>query len=206
MNPESLNPDKKTLTKKSKEGSKMTRAVVANLNRQKAENGAASKPSSNSNGTFDVSATPSPAGSPLSSKKTSPHKSLPPQPSTKQSQSKELPDVPEFYIVRPAPSTSSAKIERNDRRVFINRGTMERINVYQGSVVLIQRHDPNRWAQNPLFDLTEIPEEDDGSHYPEDDNDQDDVEQTTVGVAWPMDKIEPNGAPRADRANIQLCE
>ena len=98
---------------------------------------------------------------------------------------KELPDVPEFYIVRPAPS--NAKVERNDRRVFINRSTMEKINIAQGGVVLIERHDPDRWVQqgDPL-----VPD-DSSSYYPSDDDE--DVEQATVGVVWPMDRIEPNG-------------
>ena len=131
--------------------------------------------------------------------KLSPYKSLPPQPKRS---TKELPDVPEFYIVRPAPSTSNAKVERNDRRVFINRGTMEKINVYQGSVVLIQRHDPMKWA-GPTLDNTEF-EEDDDSHYPEDD--EGDVEQTTVGIAWPMDRIEPNGFSSINSKLIDSCQ
>ena len=67
---------------------------------------------------------------------------------------------------------------------------MEKMGVFQGSVVLIQRHDPNRWtpATNPVL----LEDGEDDSHYPSDDED-DSVEQTTVGVAWPMDKIEPNG-------------
>jgi hypothetical protein len=69
---------------------------------------------------------------------------------------------------------------------------MEKMNVYQGSVVLIQRHDPSKWNQIPALDLV-TPEEDD-SHYPTDD-DEENIEMTAVGVAWPMDKIEPNGIP-----------
>ena len=88
----------------------------------------------------------------------------------------------EFYIVRPAPSTSSAKIERNDRRVFINRSSMEKMGLFQGSVVFIQRH-PNRWTPATAPVLPEDGEDD--IHYPSDDED-DSVEQTTVGVAWPM--------------------
>ena len=68
---------------------------------------------------------------------------------------------------------------------------MEKINVCQGSVVLIQRHDPMKWA-GPTLDSTEF-EEDDDNHYPEDD--EGDVGQVTVGIAWPMDRIEPNGFP-----------
>ena len=165
----------------------MTRAVVANLNRQKS--------ASSNNGTsgqHDGTPTASPTASPSRTpKSSSPQKPLPPQPSKQRVQTKQLPEVPEFYIVRPAPSTSSAKIERNDRRVFINRGTMEKMGLFQGSVVLIQRHDPNRWtpATTPV-----LPEDGgDDSHYPSDDED-DSVEQTTVGVAWPMDRIEPNGS------------
>jgi hypothetical protein len=109
-------------------------------------------------------------------------------------QSKDLPEVPEFYIVRPAPSTSGAKVERNDRRIFINRGTMEKMNVYQGSVVLIQRHDPDRWAPTPLNETSITEEHEDDSHYSQYD-DYEEVEQMTVGVVWPMDRIEPNGIP-----------
>jgi len=164
----------------------MTRAVVANLNQQKS----ASTPNNGTTGQHDGPATSaSPSRTPR--KSTSPQKSLPLQPSKIRARSKQLPEVPEFYIVRPAPSTSSAKIERNDRRVFINRGTMEKMGVFQGSVVLIQRHDPNRWTPAMAPVLQDDGQEHD-SHYPSDDED-DSVEQTTVGVAWPMDRIEPNG-------------
>src|SRR5438045_2888686 len=103
---------------KSQKSAKMTRAVVTNLNRQKSAKECSSNggiPQKDSN-----TPTSSPNATPSKPRKPSPHKSLPPQPP------KELPDAPEIYIVRPAPSTSGAKVERNDRRVFINRGTMER--------------------------------------------------------------------------------
>jgi hypothetical protein len=176
---------------KSKSNSKMTRAVVANLNRQKSEKEGQNSPSPNgSTGSVDNTLHSPPKGSISSSpsRKATPHKSLPPQPSP----SKELPDIPEFYIVRPAPSTASAKIERNDRRVFINRGTMEKINVYQGSVVLIQRHDPSKWVPTLTRSENGMSQDDDESQYPTD-GEEDSVSQTTVGVAWPMDRIEPNG-------------
>jgi len=67
---------------------------------------------------------------------------------------------------------------------------MEKMGVFQGSVVLIQRHDPNRWTPATAPVLPEDGEDD--SHYPSDHEDNS-VEQTTVGVAWPMDRIEPNG-------------
>ena len=175
-------------------GPKMTRAAVANLNRQKSEEQRKTLPS---NGHIPTS---TPSTLPAKSTKPSPHKSLPPQP---KHSTKELPDVPEFYIVRPAPSTSNAKVERNDRRVFINRGTMEKINVYQGSVVLIQRHDPMKWA-GPTLDNAEFDEEEDDSHYPEDD--EGDVDQTTVGIAWPMDRIEPNGFQSINSKLIDSCQ
>jgi hypothetical protein len=178
---------KKTPSAKYQKNGKMTRAVVANLNRQKS---VSEGPSNGAINHTDNTSTSSPTTSPSKSNKSSPQKSLPPQPSTNRTQSKELPDVPEFYIVRPAPSTSSAKVERNDRRVFINRGTMEKMNVYQGSVVLIQRHDPSKWNQIPVLDL--VPPEEDDSHYSTDD-DEDNIEMTAVGVAWPMDRIEQNG-------------
>jgi hypothetical protein len=69
---------------------------------------------------------------------------------------------------------------------------MEKINVYQGSVVLIQRHDPAKWVPMLVRAENEMSLEDDESQYPTD-GDEDLVSQTTVGVAWPMDKIEPNG-------------
>jgi len=118
----------------------MTRAAVANVNRQK------SASSNNGIGQHKGTPTASPNASPSRTPKSpSPQKSLPPQPSKNRVQTKQLSEVPEFYLVRPAPSTSSAKIERNDWRVFINRGTMEKMGVFQGSVVLIQRLDLNRW-------------------------------------------------------------
>src|SRR5271169_4227833 len=166
----------------------MTRAVVANLNRQKSANNGATASNSGTASQHEGTPTTSPTASPSRTpKSSSPQKSLPPQPSKNRVQSKQLPEVPEFYIVRPAPSTSSAKVERNDRRVFINRGTMEKMNVYQGSVVLIQRHDPSKWNQVPTLDF--VPPEEDDNHYPTED-DEDNIEMTAVGVAWPMDRIE----------------
>ena len=88
--------------------------------------------------------------------------------------------------MRPAPSNSGANVERNDRRVFINRGTMETMSVFQGSVVLIRRHDPDRVAAAVPGDG------EDDSQCPTDEKDGT-VEPSTVGVAWPMDRIEPNG-------------
>src|SRR5271169_2805893 len=172
----------------------MTRAVVANLNRQKSANNGATASNSGTASQHEGTPTTSPTASPSRTpKSSSPQKSLPPQPSKNRVQSKQLPEVPEFYIVRPAPSTSAAKVERNDRRVFINRGTMERMNAYQGSVVLIQRHYPSELS------LIGTPEpeghhEDDGN-YPSDEE-EDNIEQTAVGIVWPMDRIEPSGIPR----------
>jgi hypothetical protein len=99
---------------------------------------------------------------------------------------KESLDVPEFYVVRPAPR--NANIVRNDQRVFINRTMMEKIHVSQGSVVLIRRHDPDRWI--PQADSLD----DDSSEYPLDHEEE--SEQATVGVIWPMDRIEPEGRLR----------
>jgi hypothetical protein len=158
----------------------MTRAVVANLNRERSGTGEA--PATTNGGITSLS-TPTP----MKMKKTSPQKSLPPQPSS--GRLKDLPDVPEFFIVRPAPSTTKAKVERNDRRVFINRSMMEKINLYQGSVVLIQRHDSLRIKH------LEAVEEEMSSEYDTDEDDET-FDQTTVGIAWPMDKIEPNGSLR----------
>lgn len=169
----------------------MTRAAVANLNRQKAASEAQNLPSDSIPNTHaNISGTPnsSPAASPSRSKKST--KSLPPQPSTKNS--KDLPDVPEFYIVRPAPSTFGAKVERNDRRVFVNRNAMEKINIFQGSVVLIYRHNPNHREQLPTPDNAEVSDLN-GGNYDTSDDEEDSVEQATVGVAWPMDRVEPNG-------------
>ncbi len=178
---------------KSKNNSKMTRAVVANLNRQKSERESQNSPSPSPNGSTgnidnNTHSTPKRSTSSSPSRKPTPHKSLPPQPSPL----KELPDIPEFFIVRPAPSTSATKIERNDRRVFINRTTMEKINVYQGSVVLVQRHDPSKWVPTLTRSENGLSQDDDESQYPTD-GEEDSVSQTTVGVAWPMDRIEPNG-------------
>lgn len=63
---------------------------------------------------------------------------------------------------------------------------MEKTNVHQGSVVLIHRHNPIQ------HNLTEISEEDSNSHCPGN-YEEDEPEQTTIGVVWPLDKIEPNG-------------
>jgi len=177
----------------------MTRAVVANLNRQKSDKESQSSPNGSTGSLDTPHSTPKAVASPSSMKKALPHKSLPPQPSP----SKELLDVPEFYIVRPAPSTSAAKIERNDRRVFINRTTMEKINVYQGSVVLIQRHDAAKWVPVLASQGNNVLEqEDDESQYPTDEEEEL-GSQTTVGVAWPLDRIEPNGIlPQIDLVNV----
>ena len=160
--------------KKKNLNSPMTRAVVANLNRQRGESNGQT-PQNGNNGHSNIG---------NSSQQTLPQKSLPPEPS-KQGPMKQLPDVPEFYVVRPAPS--NAKIERNDQRVFINRTTMEKIKIAQGTVVLIQRHDPDKWI--PQVDTLD----DTSSYYPSDQEEQD-SEQATVGVVWPMDRIEPNGS------------
>jgi hypothetical protein len=162
---------------------KMTRAVVANLNRQKP---GSPQGTTSTNGGITSLATPTP----IKAKKTPLHKTLPPQPSPLWS--KDLPDVPEFYIVRPAPSTSKSKIERNDRRVFINRNMMEKININEGSVVLIQRYNSTR-----VLNLHTL-EDDLSSEYGTDEDDGD-VEQATVGTACPMDRIEPNGLILATR-------
>jgi hypothetical protein len=164
----------------------MTRAVVANLNRQRPSNEAPSTPPSSSKG----------------SKTPSPQKSLPPQPAAKRLDSKDLPEVPEYYVVRPAPSMSGTKVERNDRRVFINRGTMEKINLCQGSVVLVQRHDSNRWTK-ATSEAPEGEEEEDG-HYAVDE--ELDTEEMTVGVAWPMNRIEPNGTDLLRAKLTNGCE
>jgi hypothetical protein len=183
-------PKKTSPPSKQKSGSKMTRAV-ANLNRQKAVSSEGQNPPNGIPSHTESTSTSTPTTSPSKSNKPSPQKLLPPQPSAKGLESKQLPDVPEFYVVRPAPSTSSAKVERNDRRVFISRGTMEKINVCQGSVVLVQRHYPSNCAPTPPLDSIEKSEEDQDSNFPI--NGGENIEQTAVGIAWPMDRIEPNG-------------
>jgi hypothetical protein len=83
---------------------------------------------------------------------------------------------------------SGAKAQKNDRRVFINRDAMEKIKVpTPGSVVLVQRHDQIRGTneaqaggEDEAESLSAI-EEEDG------------VEDITVGIAFPMNKIEPHG-------------
>jgi hypothetical protein len=169
----------------------MTRAAVANLNRQKSENMSYDTGTGNTN----REASPNISGSPSRSRKaaTTPQKGLPPQPSAKSTPTKELPDVPKFFIVRPAPSTANAKIERNDRRVFINRATMEKIGVHQGSMVLVQRLDVKTWSSASALDSDE-----EDSVYPSDEE-GDLAGQMTVGTAWPMNRIEPNGTPSARR-------
>jgi hypothetical protein len=151
----------------------MTRAVVANLNRRRAET--SNLPKQDSNMTTPIS---SPA------RRGSPQGPLP-QPSSA-NKSKELPEIPEFYIVRPAPS--NAKVERNDSRVFINRNTMERIGVTQGSVLLIQRHDPLKSTRTETAGGNSNEE---GAR--DEDEEDEEAEQPPVGVAWPMDRIEPSG-------------
>ena len=193
MTGNTASPGKSSPSSKSKpkNNTKMTRAVVANLNRQKAEKEGTQSSSDGILESIHSTPRPSTASPSTTPRKATPQKSLPPQPSPA---SKELPDIPEFYIVRPAPSSSVAKIERNDRRVFINRNTMEKVNIYQGSVVLVQRHDPARWV--PVLAArgeNEVSLEDDESQYPTDDGEEDSGSQMTVGVAWPLDRIEPNG-------------
>jgi hypothetical protein len=193
-----VNPRQPSSAKGTKTGSKrMTRAAVTNLNRQKSAN-ESQKLHLNGSKNVDTNVggiiNHNTAASPANSKTSSSHKSLPPQPSTNQLQVKSLPDVPEFYIVRPAPSTSRAKIERNDQRVFINRGTMEKINVSQGGVVLIHRHNPVIQRQPTIPESEEVIKEKEEDYSTDDDID--DTEQATVGLAWPMNRIEPNGTLR----------
>ena len=171
-----------------KRGGKMTRAVVANLNRQRAAghegqhvpaHGAAS-------GSDGTTPTASPFSSPARRLETSsPPKPLPPKPAALR---KELPDVPEFFVVRPPPRSSSVKSERNDRRVFLNTGTLENIKISNGSVVLIQRHH----AQKYLHPTKASSQSGLSSGYVSDDE-EDDVERATVAIACPMSRIEPNG-------------
>jgi hypothetical protein len=71
---------------------------------------------------------------------------------------------------------------------------------------LIHRHNPNNGAQLSAFDDIEVPEYDAGSHDTSDDE-ENSVEQATVGVAWPMDRIEPNGIPSSKfKVDSQLSE
>ena len=69
---------------------------------------------------------------------------------------------------------------------------MEKINIFQGSVVLIYRHNPNHQEQLPTLDNAEASDPN-GGNYDTSDDEEDSVEQATVGVAWPMDRVEPNG-------------
>jgi len=174
-----------TPSRSPRRGGKMTRAVVANLNRQRHEgqhvpaDGAASL----SDG---ATPTPSPFSSPARRADTSsPPKPLPPKPAALR---KDLPDVPEFFVVRPPPRSSSVKPERNDRRVFLNTGTLENIKISNGSVVLIQRHH----AQKYLHATKAASQSGLSSGYASDDE-EDDIERATVAIACPMSRIEPNG-------------
>jgi hypothetical protein len=165
---------------------KMTRAaVVANLNRQRAASHDGQQQPAHANGPSyhadNMAPTQSPSNSPLRAQNnvaTRP-KSLPPKPN--RALIKELPHVPEFFVVRPPPKSSSIKVERNDRRVFMNRDTLDKIKVSQGSVVLIQQHCA------PKSDPSGLSTSDD------DLSDEDEDERMTVGIACPMSQIQPDG-------------
>lgn len=164
---------------------KMTRAaVVANLNRQRAasQDGHQHTPANGpSDPTEKVAPTQTSSHSPLRAQTNvaTPPKSLPPKPNRTL---KELPDVPEFFVVRPPPKSSSVKVQRNDRRVFMNRDTLEKIRVSQGSVILIQRHCAPKSVPSGL----RFSSDDDVS-------DEDEDEKMTVGIAYPMSQIQPDG-------------
>jgi hypothetical protein len=162
---------------------KMTRAaVVANLNRQRAASHDGQQPTNGPSYPADnMAPTQSPSNSPLRAQNNvaTPPKSLPPKPS--RALRKELPDVPEFFVVRPPPKSSSVKVERNDRRVFMNRDTLEKIKVSQGSVILIQRHCAPKYVPSGL------------SASDDDLSEEDEDERMTVGIACPMSQIQPDG-------------
>jgi hypothetical protein len=164
---------------------KMTRAaVVANLNRQRAVSNDGQHQPFPANGlpsyhTENTAPTQSPSNSPSRAQNyaATPPKSLPPKPS--RTLRKELPDVPEFFVVRPPPKSSSVKVERNDRRVFMNRDTLEKIKVSNGSVVLIQRHYEPKYVPSSATTGDNLSDEED--------------ERMTVGIACPMSQVQPDG-------------
>jgi hypothetical protein len=169
-----------------KSSGKMTRAaVVANLNRQRAASQDGQQQAAPANRlpsyhTENMAPTLCPSTSPSRAQNNTatPLKSLPPKPSS--ALRKELPDVPEFFVVRPPPKSSSVKVERNDRRVFMNRDTLEKIKVSNGSVVVIQRHYAPKYV--PL-----------GGSTSDDLSDEEEDKRMTVGIACPMSQIQPNG-------------
>jgi hypothetical protein len=71
---------------------------------------------------------------------------------------------------------------------------MEKLNLSQGDVVLIQRHDPDKWI--PQVDTLD----DTSNYYPSDDDEE--SGDATVGVVWSMDRIEPNGTRSCAQVNV----
>jgi len=71
---------------------------------------------------------------------------------------------------------------------------MERMGLGLGMVVLMQKHDPEKTILSTVREQKEEVDEDDDTQPESDDEDDDAL--TTVGIAWPMDKIEPNGMKR----------
>jgi len=169
-------------------GGKMTRAVVANLNRQRAARHEGQHVPTNGAASYSdgMTPTPSPSASPARHPdSSSPPKSLPPKPGALR---KDLPDVPKFFVVRPPPKLPSVKTERNDRRVFLNTGTLENIKISNGSVVLIQRHNAQKYLST-----TKAAFESGLSSGDTSDDEEDDIDRATVAIACPMSRIEPNG-------------
>ena len=160
---------------------------VSNLNR------ANPKTPQNSNGSANLSgmgllsgAGPStPTGSPTG-KKVQAHRSSTPQPTTV-AQEKEVLEPPDHFTVRPAPA--NAKVERNDQRMFINRGAMEQMGLHQGSVVSIQKFNSRQRIKTSAEDDPESTGVEDGESTDAEEEDGM-TEQITVGVTWPMEKIE----------------
>jgi len=72
---------------------------------------------------------------------------------------------------------------------------MERMGLGLGMVVLMQKHDPEKAILSTVREQKEEVFDEDGDTQPESDDEDDDA-LTTVGIAWPMDKIEPNGMKR----------
>jgi hypothetical protein len=180
---------KATHSRSPKPGGKMTRAVVANLNRQRAASSDghdAAPPNGPSSGADGMTPTSSPSNSPSrnNNNSSSPQKSLPPQPSGLR---KELPDIPEFFVVRPRPKSSTVKAERNDRRVFLNTATLQKIKISNGSVVLIQPHYPRK----DLFTTKRSDSSQSGGDSSSDEEEK--IDRSTVGIACPLSRIEPNG-------------
>lgn len=196
-------PQPKPLKKKKNGSKNSTRAVVANLNRDIKGSKLQTAQKFESVNTQNTS-TPMLKQSYSTSLTGANDRSPSPLP-LDQMQRKDLSALPDFFVVRPAPSTSRGKVERNDQRIFINRLTGERMGLHQGRAVFIQRCNKSLLSQSTMKECERV------SDIEEDEESLSDLldtaEQATVAILSLMERIEPYGrTPVIFRRSEKLCE